>query len=222
MEKNKGITLIALVITIIVLLILAGVTIATLTGDNGLLQKATTAKEENEQAKELELLKLAVSAAQVAGEGTITKDGLESELRADFNDNTITVGEIKDGWIFKGYKINESGEVDKLLPDEYQQVEYLESTGTQYINTKLSMPNGFHAVFNVMPTKQQSSFIFGAEDPNPFNRNYIKIYQNNLYWEIGNYGFSRIRSDIQTNVKYDIDVCNIHNYISLIVNGEKK
>ena len=32
--KNKGITLIALVITIIVLLILAGVTIATLTGDN--------------------------------------------------------------------------------------------------------------------------------------------------------------------------------------------
>ena len=38
-----GITLIALVITIIVLLILAGVTIATLTGDNGLLTKASEA-----------------------------------------------------------------------------------------------------------------------------------------------------------------------------------
>ena len=36
-KKEKGITLIALVITIIVLLILAGVTIATLTGDNGIL-----------------------------------------------------------------------------------------------------------------------------------------------------------------------------------------
>ena len=34
-KKNNGITLIALVITIIVLLILAGVTIATLTGENG-------------------------------------------------------------------------------------------------------------------------------------------------------------------------------------------
>ena len=37
LKINKGITLIALVITIIVLLILAGVTIATLTGDNGIL-----------------------------------------------------------------------------------------------------------------------------------------------------------------------------------------
>ena len=37
-ERNKGINLIALGITIIVLLILAGVTVATLTGDNGLLQ----------------------------------------------------------------------------------------------------------------------------------------------------------------------------------------
>ena len=35
LKENKGITLIALVITIIVLLILAGVTIATLTGENG-------------------------------------------------------------------------------------------------------------------------------------------------------------------------------------------
>ncbi len=36
--KEKGVTLIALVITIIVLLILAGVSIATLTGDNGILE----------------------------------------------------------------------------------------------------------------------------------------------------------------------------------------
>ena len=42
--KENGITLIALVITIIVLLILAGVTIATLTGENGLLTKANDAK----------------------------------------------------------------------------------------------------------------------------------------------------------------------------------
>lgn len=41
MEKsNKAITLIALVITIIILLILAGVTIATLTGENGILRKS--------------------------------------------------------------------------------------------------------------------------------------------------------------------------------------
>ena len=41
LEKSKGITLIALVITIIVLLILAGVTIASITGENGILRKST-------------------------------------------------------------------------------------------------------------------------------------------------------------------------------------
>lgn len=52
MTKQNGITLIALVITVIVSLILAGVTIQTLTGDNGLLKKATATKKENENGKE--------------------------------------------------------------------------------------------------------------------------------------------------------------------------
>ena len=38
-RKNKGITLIALVITIVILLILAGIAIAALTGDNGLFSR---------------------------------------------------------------------------------------------------------------------------------------------------------------------------------------
>ena len=53
-ENNKGITLIALVITIIVLLILAGVSIAMLTGDNGIITQAKEAKEKTEEAKRKE------------------------------------------------------------------------------------------------------------------------------------------------------------------------
>ena len=49
-KNNKGITLIALVITIIVLLILAGVTIAAVSGDNGILTRAVDAKEKTEIA----------------------------------------------------------------------------------------------------------------------------------------------------------------------------
>ena len=45
-KKERGITLIALVITITVLLILAGVSIAMLTGDNGILTEASNAKIE--------------------------------------------------------------------------------------------------------------------------------------------------------------------------------
>ncbi len=58
--KEKGITLIALVITIIVLLILAGVTIATITGEDGILKKAINAKEKADQANAEEQVQIAV------------------------------------------------------------------------------------------------------------------------------------------------------------------
>lgn len=48
LKMNKGITLIALVVTIVVLLILASISIATLTGDSGLIQKSKMAKENAE------------------------------------------------------------------------------------------------------------------------------------------------------------------------------
>lgn len=61
-QKNaKGITLIALVITIIVLLILAGVTIATLNGNNGILTRTNEAKQETEKAQEKERIALALT-----------------------------------------------------------------------------------------------------------------------------------------------------------------
>ncbi len=59
-NKNKGITLIALVITIIVLLILAGVSIAMLTGDNGILTKAQTAKINTDRESAKEKVQIAV------------------------------------------------------------------------------------------------------------------------------------------------------------------
>ena len=50
-KKNPGITLIALVVTIVVLLILAGISISMLTGQNGILNRATEAKEKTDQAQ---------------------------------------------------------------------------------------------------------------------------------------------------------------------------
>ena len=57
-KEEKGIKLIALVITIIVLLILASVSIAMLTGNNGILTQAKLAKENTQVAKEDEENKL--------------------------------------------------------------------------------------------------------------------------------------------------------------------
>ena len=59
-KERKGITLIALVITIIVLLILAAISIAMLTGQNGILTQAQNAKNKTEEAKNKELSDLAI------------------------------------------------------------------------------------------------------------------------------------------------------------------
>ena len=78
--KNvKGITLIALVITIIVLLILAGVTIATLTGDNGILNQAGKAKDKTTEAESIERVQVEV-AGSYGLDGTIDKDQLNKNL----------------------------------------------------------------------------------------------------------------------------------------------
>ena len=78
-KSKKGITLIALVITIIVLLILAGVTIATLTGDNGILTKAQSAKTQNDKATVKEKVDLAI-AASLDETGKINLEQLKANL----------------------------------------------------------------------------------------------------------------------------------------------
>ena len=60
MMKEKGITLIVLVITIIVLLILSGVSIAMITGENGIIKQTHYAKEETIKASEKEAIELNV------------------------------------------------------------------------------------------------------------------------------------------------------------------
>ena len=84
-KSSKGITLIALVITIIVLLILAAVSIATLTGENGILTRANDAKEQTEIAEEKEAISLAYSGAVAEKRGT--GDVTASDLNREFGTN---------------------------------------------------------------------------------------------------------------------------------------
>ncbi len=62
---NKGITLLALVITIIILLILTGVMMATLVGEGGILNKAKTAQNENEEKTATEIINLKITNVQL-------------------------------------------------------------------------------------------------------------------------------------------------------------
>ena len=66
LKKEKGITLIALVITIIVLLILAGISITSITGKNGLLTQAENAKENTRGEEIQEYINLTISENEIA------------------------------------------------------------------------------------------------------------------------------------------------------------
>ena len=92
--KQNGITLIALVITIIVLLILAAVSIATLTGENGILTRANDAKTSTEIAEEREKVELSATAALAEDlGGEIDIDTLRTELGKYFENGKYDVQE---------------------------------------------------------------------------------------------------------------------------------
>ena len=84
-SKASGITLIALVVTIIVLLILAGVSIAMLTGENGLLTKAGDAKTRTERQSIVEQARTDVLGYQAENKGTnLQKTQLQTVLETYF------------------------------------------------------------------------------------------------------------------------------------------
>lgn len=147
--KEKGITLIALIVTIIVLIILAGISINLILGENGLIEKAKYAKEKTQTSSEEEIIKLKI---------------LENELNNNFNlgkklyDKTIENGNkwdvivLKENnktygtdytYIEKGTQISndqrsefnwiinsKTGEIIKLEEDTYVELSYNSSVGT--------------------------------------------------------------------------------------------
>ena len=95
--KNRGITLIALVVTIVVLLILAGISISMLTGQNGILNRAAEAKEKTEISSKEEQRK-----------------NLESEQAADEDkdpflqeaiDTVVETGQASTSFIQRRFKV---------------------------------------------------------------------------------------------------------------------
>lgn len=130
LKEEKGITLIALVITIIVLLILAGVTIATLTGENGILIQAGNAKATTDEKGALEAVQLEV-AGSFDNEGnyqsSLAKTNLENNLKATVDDKESGKLKVK----YKGYtfKVDVDGKVS--LSNGVDVGEIFDSTGKE-------------------------------------------------------------------------------------------
>ncbi len=146
-NTQRGITLVALIITVIVLLILSTVSIK-LIMNGGIIDKAEKGTASYSEEEELEQIKLAVSSAKLAGNGFLTAENLNAELQKVFN-NAETVSESSNSFKYKNnktYTINKDGSVGEyksVLPANYQEVEYIESTGTQYIDTNYIINENF-------------------------------------------------------------------------------
>lgn len=95
-KGNRGITIIALIVTIIVLLILAGVSITFLVGDNGILEKAQSAKVESEKAKEIEKMNLKIQSVIASKNGVAKLTDLNEFVNSSSGnyDNEITLNRV--------------------------------------------------------------------------------------------------------------------------------
>lgn len=111
-RRDKGITLIALIVTIIILLILAGVTINLVTGQNGIINRAKATKEITTSAQDLEKINMCIMASyDESGILNIEqlKANIKNELEVDATGDSFPLTVIKNG---KTYTINEDGSVE--------------------------------------------------------------------------------------------------------------
>ena len=126
-EKNNGITLIALVVTIIVLLILAGVSISMLTGNNGIITQAQKAKRETEESQEKENLEIAVASSKIKNTDTleIKRENLENAIKEQFGNN-------------KDFSIEDNGDGSFLVSmNDTNRIYYVDETGKIISNNKM-------------------------------------------------------------------------------------
>ena len=172
-EYEKGITLIALVLTIIVLLILAGVSISMLTGDNGILTQAQRAKELTEASSEEEFIQLLI-----IGYNSNKKTYGEELKNVEFNtvENTTSIMDKEtgttygNGWYYlkpedvKDYELKNSYIID-YETGEY--IKYNENKHEILTNELLCISDGL--VYSADPKNMTSGDSWGDAILHNFN-----------------------------------------------------
>lgn len=135
-KDTNGITLIALVITIIVILILAGISIGAITGNNSIINQAIKSKDETEIAEEKELLDKCVAYAIEKNKyGALNLEDLEGELQ------TYTKG----GAIIDGTESIEAYEDGKLITTKKIRVKFIKTEHVYMIDQEGSVEDYYLA-----------------------------------------------------------------------------
>ena len=164
MKRSNGITLIALVITIIVLLMLAGVTIVILTSDNGLMTKASEAKTATEKSAFREEIDLILLQSRMGD--------LESAFKtADSKSRVNKVNGV--------YEVNYKGE-DILISDDYRYIEKVEANPEEW--TFDARTQTLTEYKGDLTTKRGNQEVGELIIPNYYNGKRVKILAINLFY----------------------------------------
>ena len=191
-KENRGITLIALVVSIIVLLILAGISINMLTGQNGIIKKASEAKDTTDTSQDLEYLKLKATESLTdyyQGNDTTSEDEyILGKWDADTN-NKITVNKTDKTFTYNGktYAISDiiGNQSEKTKVEQNNMTQITVSNATEEADKKLlssgkiriiieendssmraAVPNGFYYVTGTPSTGLVISDRYGDDDEN--------------------------------------------------------
>ena len=220
-SRNLGITLIALVITIIVLLILAGISIAMLTGENGILTQAQRAKNETENAARQEGEDLAKLEAMVNGEDIVitpVDDDNPGQLEQE-NDTTFVINSIEDlvffsydvtnGTTYEGKTVKLGTNLDFNSDKSYvdpDRTDFVQYGYTGPLKEVLTSGTGFSPIGEIYGTQYEKNSFYGNFDGcnNVICSLYININTNQdtvragLF--TGNYGEIRNLGLVDTNI----------------------
>mgnify|MGYP005809456585 CR=1 FL=1 len=192
MKKEKGITMIALIVTIIVLLILAGITIATITSDNGIIRNANDAKEQTEIGNEKEVVDRAVIQAMGNNSrGNIVEDELQEQLDKITGDGETEVKMIRKKLVVeflnshRMYHVDDNGNVYEYIYKDLPIMEYgsnfnermndyKASILTVTVLDNINIPENSYKIFDVSKNQDESVKAWLVE--NSENTNMYDLY----------------------------------------------
>lgn len=140
--KNKGITLISLVITIIILLILAGISIVAITGDNGLFNRAKQAKEKSDYGAAYETIMLKINEANVEKGDICTLEELEQFLSKEKETDVIVTKYNETAKKKEGIGDYQAGELKNIVVNVVKYSKYYFLIGENCAITKASKDYG--------------------------------------------------------------------------------
>lgn len=195
-QNEKGITLVALVITIVVLLILAGVSIITLFDDNGIINSAKKAKEETEKGVQNDINGLN-SLMKELDKYAKESDGTENVKLEDYKDVIIAL---------------------EIEPTRPQKASYLmtwvdikELDDSENVVSTMKASIGTDGTFEVKENPN-NAFL-----PKTFSMN-LKLTENpTKYQDIGTFRNLEIKGKLKKNTKYKVE---LHRMASKYQNGE--